>query len=339
MPLKLNGTNSVAAPAYAGDDADTGLQCGTNELKLVTGGSEAVTVNSSGQVGIGTTSPAQTLDIASTAPNIRLTDTVDGHSEIDGNAGSLKFNADKGNEKADSTIAFFVDNSQKALIDHYGNFFVGTTDANLYNNNVSTGSGFSYIAGSELGVARWQNNCAYLNRMGNDGDLIRFLGQGSTEGNINVSGGDVTLAGASLSRWSQLTGGAERTEILRGSVLSNLDEMCEWGEEDNEQLNRMKVSDVEGDVNVAGVFRAWDDDDDTYTNDFYCAMTGDFVIRIAQGTTVARGDLLMSAGDGTAKPQGDDIIRSKTIAKVTSTIVSTTYSDGSYCVPCVLMAC
>ena len=34
---------------------------------------------------------------------------------------------------------------------------------------------------------------------------------------------------------------------------------------------------------------------------------GDFVIRIAQGTTVARGDLLMSAGDGTAKPQDDDM--------------------------------
>jgi hypothetical protein len=109
--------------------------------------------------------------------------------------------------------------------------------------------------------------------------------------------------------------------------------------ENNEQLNRMKVSDVEGDVNVAGVFQSWDDDDDTHTNDFYCAMTGDFVIRIAQGVTVARGDLLMSAGDGTAKPQDDDIVRSKTIAKVTSTNVSCTYSDKSYCVPCVLMAC
>ena len=47
----------------------------------------------------------------------------------------------------------------------------------------------------------------------------------------------------------------------------------------------------------------------------------------------------MSAGDGTAKPQGDDIVRSKTVAEVTSATVSTTYSDGSYCVPCVLMAC
>jgi len=49
-------------------------------------------------------------------------------------------------------------------------------------------------------------------------------------------------------------------------------------------------------------------------------------------------DLLMSAGDGTAKPQGDDIVRSKTVAKVTSTHVSHTYPDGSYAVPCVVMA-
>jgi len=106
------------------------------------------------------------------------------------------------------------------------------------------------------------------------------------------------------------------------------------GFEDNEQLNKMAVSSVEGDPNVAGVMVNIDDD-----GDLNVAMTGDMVIRIAQGTTVARGDLLMSAGDGTAKPQGDDIVRSKTIAKVTSTTKSVTYSDGSYCVPCVLMAC
>ena len=56
MTLKLNGTNSEAAPAYAGDDADTGLQCGTNELKLVTGGSAQATVDSSGRLLVGETS-------------------------------------------------------------------------------------------------------------------------------------------------------------------------------------------------------------------------------------------------------------------------------------------
>jgi hypothetical protein len=200
-----------------------------------------------------------------------------------------------------------------------------------------------YLSGASQGYAidatSYQKAVAIMDRRSNDGTLIVFRQDGVEEGTISVSGTTVSYNGAHLSRWSQLPGGAIREEILRGSVLSNLDEMCDWGEEDNEQLNRMKVSDVEGDKNVSGVFQCWDDDDDTYTDDFYCAMTGDFIIRIAEGVTVERGDLLMSAGDGTAKPQDDDIIRSKTIAKVTSNHVTCTYDDGSYCVPCVLMAC
>jgi hypothetical protein len=188
-------------------------------------------------------------------------------------------------------------------------------------------------------VRTTNNVVGVFDRQSNDGTLLEFRQANTSEGTISVSGTTVSYNGAHLSRWSQLPGGTERTEILRGTVLSNIDEMCAWGDEDNEQLNRMKVSDVEGDPNVAGVFQAWDDDDDTYTDDFYCAMTGDFIIRIAAGVPVHRGQLLMSAGDGTAIPQGDDIVRSKTVAKVTSHYVTCTYEDGSYCVPCVLMAC
>lgn len=52
MTVKINGTNSDASPAFTGADTDTGLQAGTNELKLVTGGSERVRVGSAGQIGI-----------------------------------------------------------------------------------------------------------------------------------------------------------------------------------------------------------------------------------------------------------------------------------------------
>ena len=229
--------------------------------------------------------------------------------------------------------------TERMRIDSSGIVLTGTTSTTVAALS-SAGVGHRVSpSGIILQVASNAQRAADFNRTASDGEIVGFRQAGTLEGTINVSGSSVTLVGGHLSRWSQLAGGAERIEILRGSVLSNLDEMCEWGEEDNEQLNRMQVSDVEGDVNVSGVFMAWDDDDETYLNDFYCAMTGDFVIRIAQGTTVARGDLLMSAGDGTAKPQDDDIVRSKTIAKVTSTTVSTTYADGSYCVPCVLMAC
>jgi hypothetical protein len=173
-----------------------------------------------------------------------------------------------------------------------------------------------------------------INRDTSDGNLITFHKDSAEQGSISVSGSTVSYNGAHLSRWSQILGidpydKAVRPEILRGTLMSNLDEMCDWtcpesGDcQDNEQLNKTKISDVEGDKNVAGIFQSWDDDDDTWVNDYYLAME--------------RGDLLMSAGDGTAKPQDDDIIRSKTIAKVTSTNVSCTYDDGSYCVPCVLM--
>ena len=207
-----------------------------------------------------------------------------------------------------------------------------------------------------------------INRAGNDGTLIEFYQDATLEGNISVSGSTVSYNGGHLSRWAQML---TKPDLLKGTVMSNLDEMnvyvkptLYWTEDDelpvdeegnptvavgdlkqetsvsdNEQLNKVKVSDVEGDANVAGVFVNWTYDEAHQVDEINMAMTGDMIIRIAQGVTVARGDLLMSAGDGTAKPQGDDIVRSKTIAKVTSTHVTCTYDDGSYCVPCVLMAC
>jgi hypothetical protein len=178
----------------------------------------------------------------------------------------------------------------------------------------------------------------FVNRLASDGALVEFLQDTVVEGTISVSGTTVTYGGGHLARWSQLPNEEDPSGLLKGTVMSNLDEMCEWGEEDNEQLNKTKVSDVEGETNVAGVFVSTSFSDDGPL-DFFVAMTGDMIIRIAEGVTVQRGDLLMSAGDGTAKPQDDDIVRSKTIAKVTSTHVTCTYDDGSYCVPCVLMAC
>jgi pimeloyl-ACP methyl ester carboxylesterase len=182
------------------------------------------------------------------------------------------------------------------------------------------------------------DRCLILNRQSADGDLLQFWQADTQEGAVSVSGTTVTYGGGHLARWSQLPNDEDPSGILKGTVMSNLDEMCEWGEEDNEQLNRTKVSDVEGDPNVAGVYASASPTDDGPL-DFWLAMTGDMIIRIAEGVTVQRGQLLMSAGDGTAKPQGDGFVQDKTIAKVTSTNVTCTYDDGSYCVPCVLMAC
>jgi len=253
---------------------------------------------------------------------------------------------DTGN-KDDGRIKFYTSSSggslaQRLSIDNDGWIHVGPHSYNSPAASAYQGAAFGAIG--FIGANRESDVPSEIGRTGTDGHLMRFYHAGTQEGNISVSGSTVSYNGGHLSRWSQLVGistnvKSDRPTIYQGTVMSNLDAMCEWTGEDNQQLNKTKVSDVEGDKDVAGVFWTWDDDDDEYTNDFYVAMTGDMVIRVAASTTVARGDLLESAGDGTAKPQSDDIVRSKTVAKITSTTSTATYADGSKAYPCVLMAC
>jgi len=99
---------------------------------------------------------------------------------------------------------------------------------------------------------------------------------------------------------------------------------------------KSKVSDTTDAKNVYGLFMAYDLDGEGY-NDFYVASVGSFVVRIKSGETIAKGDLLQSNGDGTAKVQTDDNVKSSSFAKVLSTTIIETYEDGSFIVPCSLM--
>jgi len=332
--------------------------------------SERLRIDSSGNVGIGTDAPTTYGDsntkLAVVTPtsnandvNIRFgTNDVKGIIFVNDVSGdSIGFGT-----TTNAPVLFNTNNTERIRIDSSGNVSIGTTNLTPAQSNVS--GGLSYRPTAQLEVNGNNTQAAFFGRT-NDGELIRFFSAGGFEGAITVSGSTVSYVGGHLSRWSQLADNTKDTSIVKGTVMTNLDQMAAWSHdevlwtaddelpdgvsvgdvktaaytEDNEQLNCMAVSSVEGDPNVAGVFVNWDDDDEDFTADMNIAMTGDMVIRIASGTTVARGDLLMSAGDGTAKPQDDDIVRSKTIAKVTSTTVSHTYDDGSYLVPCVLMAC
>lgn len=106
-------------------------------------------------------------------------------------------------------------------------------------------------------------------------------------------------------------------------------------QEDDNKHTKCKISDTEDSTRVYGVFADWDNDDDS-VNDMYVTAVGTHVVRVNQDETVSAGDLLVSNGDGTAKVQDDDIIRSKTIGKVLTNIKQETYDDGSYIVPCAL---
>lgn len=176
-------------------------------------------------------------------------------------------------------------------------------------------------------------NAGYFGR-NNDGSILGFWVNGTQEGSISVSSGTTSYNSFCGSHWSQLIDNS-RVEILKGTVMESLPELCIWAGESNDHLPKCKISDTAGSKAVYGVFMSWDDDDKV-NNDMYVAALGAFVIRVQVGQVVQIGDYLESAGDGTAKVQSDDVLRSKTIAKVTSTQIVTTYPDGSYLVPCTL---
>jgi len=56
MSIRIDGTNTAANPGITGADADTGLQFGTDEVSIVTGGTDRVKVDSSGRLLVGTSS-------------------------------------------------------------------------------------------------------------------------------------------------------------------------------------------------------------------------------------------------------------------------------------------
>ena len=375
----MTGDLSLADKIVHTGDTNTAIRFpAADTVTIETAASERLRIDSSGNVGINETSLSVPLEVkgaqafASSASNLETSTTkaaarIRGANDASTSLffGTLTNDAEQYIQSANGAGSAADDIS---LNPFGGRFFFGKTQSGnaiggVEMQSVTSTSSSLWVVKNTTGSA-----CIYTNRTSSagDGSLVFFASDENLEGSISVSGTTVSYNGGHLSRWSQFTDGTKDTSIIKGTVMTNLDKMAVWSHdavkakdaildddgnivteaveakdaytEDNEQLNCMAVSSVEGDPNVAGVFVNWDNDDDGF-NDMNVAMTGDMVIRIAQGTTVARGDLLMSAGDGTAKPQGDDIVRSKTIAKVTSTQVSHTYDDGTYLVPCVLMAC
>jgi hypothetical protein len=342
MAITINGTTGIAGvdgsagtPAVQGTDTNTGVFFpAADTIAFGEGGAEVARFDSSGRLLIGQTSGGYPLDVAGgNGLGIRFTETSNSVQSFMGGFNSAGLFGTLSNHP----MMLWTNNAERARITSAGDLLVGKTGAD------TTTAGCRLVA-SGVGVfVQSADQVLILNRLSDDGSIVSIRQASTEEGTISVSGTTVSYNGGHLSRWAQMPGTKDDT-LLKGTVMSNLDEMnvytdAEGNPVDNEQLNKVKVSDVEGDVNVAGVFVNWTQDEAHQVDEINMAMTGDMIIRIAQGVVVQKGDLLMSAGDGTAKPQEDDIVRSKTVAKVTSNHVTCTYEDGSYCVPCVLMAC
>jgi len=129
LQLYYETDSGIATIASHSSGGNTRLDLGTNS----SGGAVGIgmTIRETGNVGIGTTSPGDNLDIASSVPTLRLTDTDGGPSyhQIKGPGnGDLRISCDVGNTSSSaSEIQFDIHDSNKMVIQSTGNVGIGTT--------------------------------------------------------------------------------------------------------------------------------------------------------------------------------------------------------------------
>ena len=121
------GANSFFIQASEHKDSSTRVPI---VFSNIGGSTESMRIDASGRVGIGTNSPSVLLDLESTAPVIRFTDsdaTGTPECEISGAGGDITIRADRDNEKSSSIIGFEVDGSEKMRIDSNGQVGINVT--------------------------------------------------------------------------------------------------------------------------------------------------------------------------------------------------------------------
>jgi len=213
--------------------------------------------------------------------------------------------------------AFFLDANNNGI-------FIGKNTDNLTLqgssfSNLNAGHHYFTVVNTHDGAG---SACAYFNRQNADGSLIEFRQQNVAEGTISVSGSTVSYNG--FSGRHESSGIATNTAV--GTVVSTIDELDVYPNrqgaangvtEPNPKAGqtradhaKVKVSDAEGDSCVYGVVSEFTEQDKVVVT-----SVGIGSVRVTGACS--KGDLLESNGDGTAKVQSDDIVRSKTIGKVT----------------------
>jgi len=228
MPVIINGTTGISGvdgsagtPAFQGSDANTGIRFGTDIVSLVTGGSDRLYIDSSGRLGIGTTTPTNygagivNLSVngsAGSAVDVAYNGTRQG-AMLAGNS-LLKFDT----AGTSIPITFSIDGSEAVRVDTSKRLLVGTSSARGNFFNVTT-------IGPALQIEAAANNSApsrfmsitYGNSTAAGPIAILAKHRGTSLGSYTVVSSDDELGRLSFQ-------GADGTEFVEAaSILAQVD--------------------------------------------------------------------------------------------------------------------
>ena len=155
--FRVQNDNSTAFPVgtlrlYYGTNQNVKITALSNEMKLgdsqnnmtfFTASLERMRLTNTGQLGIGTTSPDAILHIKDVNPRIiKLQDAnyTNQYATIGFDDGHIRLSSDPDNQRANSIIAFSIDNSNKMLLDSSGRLGIGTTSPSQLIDVASSGT-------------------------------------------------------------------------------------------------------------------------------------------------------------------------------------------------------